>query len=267
MDKIKEYYSKVAKEFGDSKQSTMPDLNIRRMEVEKILEVISSTPKRSEFSILEVGCGNGYLAARIECWGNYTLTCIDFCEDLIKIAKNRPSNSCATFAVADVLGLPYNNNSFDMVISERCLINLKSWEDQQKSLTEIWRVLKRDGRYTMVEAFTDGWENMNEARAEVCLEPIPQKPFNIFIDKRKFLDFIKDKFSMVPCQNNFLSSYFWGTRILYPALISEKVEIISGKKKIVPNNKFDEFFITFPPSGNYASIQLYVLQKRGCKTK
>ena len=77
------------------------------------------------------------------------------------------------------------------------MINLDSWENQKKSLEEIRRVLTPGGFFIMIEAFTDGWDNLNQAREVVSLTPIPQPFHNHFFDKAMFKVFIKDKFELV----------------------------------------------------------------------
>ena len=63
---VKEHYIKEAKEFGLSKQSTMRDINIKDKETEKIIEYLNILKDYFEKSkILEVGCGNGYVAEQI----------------------------------------------------------------------------------------------------------------------------------------------------------------------------------------------------------
>lgn len=259
VDKIKEHYIKEAKEFGDSKQSAMRDINIRDKEVEKIIECLRIL--KAHFNnpqILEVGCGNGYTAKQIVEQLDLSLTCIDFCEEFIEIAKKRNLKN-VTFEVVDVLDLKFDDASYDIVYSERCLINLVSWEKQKRALNEIRRVLKVGGAYLMIEAFTDGLDNLNEARKAVGIDPIPQHFHNRYFDKKEFFQFIKDKFEEHPSftfkeSSNFLSTYYFGTRVLYHALIA-------GRKEWVPNNKFDEFFRYLPAYGNYAPVQMFVLKK------
>ena len=260
---VKEHYIKEAKEFGLSKQSTMRDINIKDKETEKTIQCLNILKDYFEKSkILEVGCGNGYVAEQITKKFDVELVGIDFCEEFIKIAKKRNLKK-ATFQVGDVLNLKFDNASFDIVFAERCLINLDSWKKQQKALNEIRRVLKDGGVFLMIEAFTDGLDNLNKARKSVGLDNIPQPYHNLFFNKKKFLQFIKDKFEDFSATHpsfagenyeNFLSSYYFGSRVLYPALIM-------GKKELVYNNKFVEFFRYMPGYGNYSSVQMFILKK------
>jgi ubiquinone/menaquinone biosynthesis C-methylase UbiE len=265
MTRIKNHYKNQAKTWGSSKQSTMPDVFVRDKEVEKLITIISASKKyiTGKANVLEVGCGNGYTAEQIVKSLDLNLTGIDFCEDFISLAKKRDFGR-AIFSVGNVLELNFENNSFDIVFTERCLINLESWEDQMRGINEIHRVLKPGGFFIMLEAFKDGLNNLNAARKVLGLEEIPEPFHNIYFDKEKILDFMNSNFVRISEKNsdfslcveeNFLSSYYFGSRVLYPALVE-------NKKEIVYNNKFIEFFSFMHPYGNYSYVQLLVFNKR-----
>src|SRR6185295_9654873 len=103
----------------------------------------------------------------------------------------------ATFSQGDVRELSFEKESVDIVYTERCLINLLTWEDQQKALKEINRVLKKGGFYFMVESFTDGFDNLNKARRELGLDSIPVAHHNLYFDKPSFTEFVSPLFNVV----------------------------------------------------------------------
>lgn len=261
MESVRDHYAKQAKKWGDSKLSTMEDANIRDKEVEKILAALRGLKDRLKNpAVLEVGCGNGYTAEQIIKELGLPLTCIDFSEELLALARRRRLAN-VSFSQGDVRYLEFKDDAFDMVFTERCLINLDSWEKQKKALAEVRRVLKPGALFLMIEAFTDGWGNLNKAREDVGLASIPQPFHNVFFDKQKFLRFINGKFQRTsegeedPQESeHFLSTYYFGSRVLYPALIN-------GKKELVFNNKFVEFFRHLPSYGQYGSVQSFFLRK------
>jgi len=185
------------------------------------------------------------------------------CEDFVAIAQKRNVPN-VSFAVGDATQLAFDDASFPLVFTERCLINLDSWEKQQKALNEIRRVLTPGGIYVMIEAFTDGLAHLNEARDALGLAPIPQPAHDVYFDKQRFLSFVEDTFEQVSLSSlggiaeqgeQFLSSYYFGSRVLYPALIA-------GKKELLYNNKFVEFFSYMPGYGTYSPVQLFILKKK-----
>jgi len=268
VEQVLQHYREEAEKYGPSKQSTMKDAHVRDMEVSKIVECLShfSEEKKKlippgyclEPRILEVGCGNGYTAEQIVKLANLSLKGIDLCEPMIRIARRRRLGrrlGVMTFEVGDVTSMKFKDESFDIVFSERCLINLVSWENQKKALNEIHRVLTFKGVFLMVEAFTDGLDDLNRARDAVGLPPIPMPSFDLYLDKKEFFEYIFKFEDLKWCPPNFLSTYYFGTRVIYPALIA-------GRKEWVANNMFDEFYTHLPPYGNYSPIQIYVLQKK-----
>jgi len=247
MDSI-EHYNQQAEKFGTSKQSTMMDTVTRDKEVEKIISTIKSF-RLYQPRILELGCGNGYTAELVlNTIETSAYIGLDINEELLNIAVSRDLRGY--FGKGSCLDIHYIDNYFDVVFTERCLINLLTWEDQKKALSEIHRVLDRGGYYIMIEAFTDAHDNINAAREAVGLPKIPVPAFNVFFDKTKLYDFMP--FKSIPAETNFLSSYYFGSRVLYPAL---------SKEYITYNNKFVEFFSYLQPIGNYGYIQLHIWRK------
>lgn len=251
MNKIEEHYKQQAEEHKGSKQATMKDITTREKEIEILLQQLKLIKNKVvNPRVLEIGCGNGYVSEQLSKQLELKMECIDFCEDFIEVAKQR-NLSQVSFQVGNVLSLNHPNETFDSIFTERCLINLETWDNQKKALENIWKVLKNGGKYIMVESFTDGLKNLNDARNVVGLDSIKEPFHNIFFDKEKFINFIKGKFEIENHQT-FMSSYFFGSRVLYPAL---------ARDKLVYNNKFVEFFKHLPSYGNYSHIQLFVLKK------
>ena len=54
---------------------------------------------------------------------------------------------------------------FDVVVTQRVLINLSSWEDQKRALLNVHRVLNPGGRYIMIENTNDAFLALNDTTA------------------------------------------------------------------------------------------------------
>jgi ubiquinone/menaquinone biosynthesis C-methylase UbiE len=264
MNRIKEHYIEQAKIWGDSKQSTMPDIFVRDKEIEKIIATLDILTKNNsqKMKILEIGCGNGYTAEQVSKKLGLKLTGIDFCEDLISISRKRDITD-VKFLIDDVLQLHFDSDSFNIIFTERCLINLETWELQMQGIKEIHRILKPGGFFIMLEAFKEGLANLNSAREVIGLTKIEEPFHNIYFNKKKLSDFMRLYFIRVKDSKNnqaldqdenFLSSYYFGSRVLYPALIE-------AKREIIYNSKFAEFFTFMPPYGEYSYVQMQVYQK------
>ncbi|MBV7272916.1 methyltransferase domain-containing protein [Clostridiaceae bacterium UIB06] len=117
---------------------------------------------RKEASILELGCGDGSLWEKnfdyISSYWNITLT--DFSNGMLKDAKKNLGSKAQRFKfeLADAQNIPFDNNSFDVVIANHMLYHVA---DKDKAFSEIQRVLKANGCFY---ASTVGKNHMKEMR-------------------------------------------------------------------------------------------------------
>ncbi len=107
-------------------------------------------------SILDLGCGRGedtLEAARLT-GGEGIATGLDLTEAMIRLAAVRAESEGiknAVFVQGDIENLPYQDNTFDGVMSN-CVINHA--EDKNRVYWEIHRVLKPGGRFVIADAVT-----------------------------------------------------------------------------------------------------------------
>jgi SAM-dependent methyltransferase len=257
------HYKAEAAKHGASPASTMWDNTTRQRELDAIVSLIrhvagSNVPSAR---LLEIGAGNGVLLAHLDqALPELSPVAIEFSPDMLAVAQARALPK-ATLHQGDVRALPFPDASFDIVVTERCVINLMDREHQQAAFSQIARVLRPGGHYICIEAFTDGHQAMNQARDELGLPAIPQAHHNLWFDKGWFKDQIGGAFEVVDLkaapelpQENFLSSHYFVSRVLYPAV---------SKREPMYNTSFVGFFGFLPPSGNFSPVQLFLLKRRG----
>ena len=102
---------------------------------------------KEKIKILEVGCGGGnnmWCAAR----EGFEVHGIDGSGRAIEIAKNRflEDNLNGNFIQGDFTELPFKDDFFDIVI-DRCSIVCVDKISAQKTFNEIFRVLKKKGKF------------------------------------------------------------------------------------------------------------------------
>jgi ubiquinone/menaquinone biosynthesis C-methylase UbiE len=265
---IKEHYKQESRSLDSFNQSTMKDEVVLTKEVEFILNFIDALPLESKgknAKVLDLGCGNGYtlnIVARshpqIDVFG------LDLVDELISISKIIMLENCKVIQ-GDARKLCFQDNYFDVIYTQRCLINILDLEEQKLALREIHRTLKADGYYLMIECFSDGLTNYNAARKECGLDEIKEAYHNKYFEKDLFMKAIEGLFSIVDPKDidpnkgdcmfpsNFLSSHYFISRVLH-ALVTKDVPFIR-------NSEFVKFFSFLPPQGNYSPIQAYILRK------
>ncbi|MBD8068030.1 class I SAM-dependent methyltransferase [Bacillus sp. PS06] len=112
--------------------------------------------------ILDIGCGTGQTAAHLVSKYKCNITAIDIHPLMIEKAKMRLNNLGykVDLLVANAEKLPYEDSSFDYVLSESVL----SFTDSKKALKEISRVLKKGGVLLAIEMTNEG--NLTSAEKE-----------------------------------------------------------------------------------------------------
>jgi len=98
---------------------------------------------KENYKILDVCSGTGDFCEIIK--KNYPDSDVygaDFSENMLNIAKSK--NNCVSFIHCDATNLPFEDNSFDIVIAAFGLRNILNAE---KAVEEIYRVLKPQGKF------------------------------------------------------------------------------------------------------------------------
>jgi len=260
-DDVKNHYRGQVERVGLSSESTMPDHVVRDREIEAILYSLSLLGDKN-INILEIGCGNGVLLDILHKNGYKNCVGIDFLEEFVGLARSRKLPF--KIELGDIRSLKFQDESFDVVISERVIINLKDKAHQFQAFGEIRRVLRSSGHLVLFEAYEDALDNINEARSEFGLKPIPMAGQNRWFKPGELDEFISGRFQkineiggvLLPSEN-LLSSHYFISRVIHAFLIE-----MSGQDVVKERNShFSKFFGgILPPHGNYSPVKYSCLQ-------
>jgi SAM-dependent methyltransferase len=218
MDKVHDFWDKQAAEFGASDLATAPDHFYREMEIKRIIEHLVDGE-----SILDVGCGNGYSTFKFaDAFPKSRFFGLDYSEPMIDQAretrKGWAEEGGPAFIIGNVLQLEKDFPAkFDTIVSERCLINLANWEEQQNALLQMKERLKPDGRIILVENFMNGLRSLNHQREKFGLHPIEVRWHNRYLEMNEFLIFCGKHFD-IEYEDNIGNIYYLLSRVLYAAL-------------------------------------------------
>lgn len=94
--------------------------------------------------VLELGVGNGKTLKSILRQKPKMVCAIDISGEAIKMAKNLYEKESVDILKSDVTKLPFEDNSFDIVVCYYVLNNLNE-SDCKKAILEIYRVLNKNG--------------------------------------------------------------------------------------------------------------------------
>ena len=173
-------------------------------------------------SCLEIGCGDAshsmHYARRTK-----SLFGVDVASSLVELAAQRAQDESVTnaeFAVGSVLDIETiaAGRNFDCVISQRCFINLPSWEHQRDAIQHVYNVLPKGGMLLLTEGFQENLEALNLARGEMGLPSIRVVDYNRNFLLEEFEPFIKERFEVVDVR--YYGAYIFFSRVYHPLVVA-----------------------------------------------
>lgn len=250
----------------DPKNVSIIDKNLHKIEIALASQYLKPTD-----TIVDIGCGDG--EATIQ-YARKVKACIgiersNFLRNLATKAASKAGLNNITLKKGDILTLRVKEK-FDVVITQRLLINLLSWKEQQKSLVNIYNFLKPGGLYIMIENTSDSFCALNEMRADVGIPPIPQHWHNRFFDYPKLENFLEGKFQILKVWD--LGLYYFLTRVYTQMFASFKGYGINAVKDPIFEKAdeaarivFEKFHnrIKFEGQRTLGPIQVFILRREG----
>lgn len=136
LEKVKADYDRIAADFSATRTALWPEL--------LQFKAFAKPGDR----VLDAGCGNGrvyqlFAGMAIDYEG------IDASENLIAIAKEKWRDPLAHFRAGSILSIPFEDESFDVVLAVAALHHVPSDAYRLQSIAECRRVLKPGGRLLM----------------------------------------------------------------------------------------------------------------------
>lgn len=212
MKETLDYWNERAKEQLDPRAITHYDVHQREFEIETIKKFLNKDQR-----VLDLGCGNGFTTCKI----NHLvkeIVGIDFSPEMIERAKreNDIDGSNIKFIVGDARNLNLDEK-FDVIITQRCFINILDWEKQQESLKTVSSLLKEGGLYLMFEGCSNRKRSLNDVRKLHGLDIVPPVEYNLDFEEDKLKPFMGD---MLTLEDEIsFGNYEYITRVIYPKSI------------------------------------------------
>jgi ubiquinone/menaquinone biosynthesis C-methylase UbiE len=167
-DSIRAFWNSRA---GLGKWAGTQDLIAKELELKTISEFV-----RPGMKVLDAGCGNGIAAIEIARRFQVDITAIDYAADMVRAAAETaatvPLVGTIQFKEGDVTNINGLPGDFDLIYTERVIINLPDWETQKKAITGLVSLLRVGGVYAMLENSQDGLDKINLLRQQVGLQPV-----------------------------------------------------------------------------------------------
>ncbi len=125
--------------------------------------------------VLDIGTGTGvfipYILHSIGCEGK--ILALDIAEEMLRRAKVKSFNGAVDFLNADVSCIPLLEASVDSVV---CYSSFPHFQDKEKALAEMYRVVKRGGRLFICHSSSrEAINGLHNGIPEVAHDVIPEE--------------------------------------------------------------------------------------------
>jgi len=220
--------------------------------------IVDNVPANSR--IIDIGCGNGDSLIRLVKEKGVHGVGIDFSEKMIETAQKAIDDHGLTDKIQlfqRVLPpVPNEWGQFDLAYSQRCLINLKTTEEQRIAAMSVQNLLKPGGIYIMMECNLDGGERTNEIRCSLDLEPIDPPWHNLFFREAEVASWSTDEFKLEAVYP-ISSTYHFLSRVVYARLAADKNEELKYDSDI------NLLALKLPPMiGNFGPVNAWIWRKK-----
>lgn len=268
MKEIKEHWEGLASKYGENIQATTKTATIKKLEVNALNKWIGKMGK-DKLDILEVGCGNGVNCMMLaEDFKEHNFYGVDYVDEMIESARkgiDEKGFKNIAVAVDDVLKLDsqlVQERQFDIVYTDRCIINLNTIELQKKAMLNIVKKIKKGGYYLMIENSIQCYDKQNLCRESVGLERRKPAEYNLFLDDEVILRYMEEELGMELLSiDNFASLHDIVQYVIIPMMNKGNIEY--GNLLMQKVTEFELAASDFVTNkfGEFGQNRLYVLKK------
>jgi len=198
LESIRRHWQNWATQYGTGLRATTKTATAKAMELDALSRALTEIERSNGKSlrILEMGCGNGQNCLRLlDSHPEASFTGIDFVAQMIDAANSVKAerqipDARLVFQVGNVLDLSIPAHRYDVVFTDRCLINLNSDSLQQQAIASLAELIKSEGYLLMIENSQQTYGSQNQARRLVGLPERAPAEFNHFFNETTLLPFL-----------------------------------------------------------------------------
>lgn len=249
-DPVLEYWNQRAPLAG---RAGSDDTLAKKLEVDAISKHI-----RSGMVVAEFGCGDATTAMEIARKHDIQMFCFDFSPKMIeearKIVADAGLSDRIELAVCDVRDEPEIGRKFDVVYTERMIINLPDWAAQERAIRYLAGRLKPGGRFLMCENSAVGLGKLNELRQLAGLERITAPWHNKYLDDAQVSGIQFADASLVDV-DQYSGTYYFLSRVVNAWLAAQE-----GKRPAY-DAPVNQLATKLPAFGDCAQGKLWIFEK------
>lgn len=232
---IRRHWQDWAERYGRGLRATTKAGTAKQLEVDALVRALRrhrpDVEAGAPITLLEVGCGNGHNAlALARAFPGAHIAGVDLVEAMVERARENAAEAGLAdrieVAAGDVLELdsvPGLAARFDVLVSDRCLINLPSTELQKRALTALAARLAPGGLLLLVENSAQSHARQNDLREKTGLPRRTPAAFNHFLDEDEIVPHLESCLELLEVED-FISLHDLVLYVLVPATNGGEVD-------------------------------------------
>jgi len=261
--KIKEHWANWASEYGVSIRATTLAETAKTLEIDVLARRLHTIPNKYAH-VLDVGCGNGINCVELsKLFPQMRFDGIDYVADMI-VAANEAARMANVkdrirFFHTDLFDWRKGSDKYDVVVTDRCLINLNTVALQRKAIKILASKLVEDGHLLMIENSLTMRERQNDLREMLGLSRRRPAPFNLFFKEDELRSHIKAAGLELLEIEDFSSLHDLMLYVLIPALTrSSEIDYEHPLVKIATELSLKAADMSF---GSFGQNRLFICRK------
>jgi SAM-dependent methyltransferase len=193
---IRRHWTNWASTYGSALRATTKTWTAKALEIDALSRRLRSVVGDSGSGrVLEMGCGNGINCVELaKVFSNLSFDGVDFVPEMVTAAvdnaRTAEVHDRVRFFVGDAVGandLADLQPSYDVVFTDRCLINLNAIELQKQAISVLASKVKPGGYLLMIENSSTSYAKQNRCREAIGLAARKPADFNLFFDEDEIL--------------------------------------------------------------------------------
>ena len=234
--------------WADKSVESMYDKTLLALEIAAIKKRL-----RTGQFVVDAGCGEGEGTAQYA--DVAFVSAFDKSPERLDMARERVGSDVCLFQ-HDVRERIPIGMAVDAVISQRLLINLASWAEQERALDNLTAILRPGGRLILSEGSQEGVTELNVWRAIYGLPPIPIPAHNVFLSDGDLLEYTDSHGFDLQAWDDF-GAYYLLTRGVQPAL-REDFHWDSPFNRASASPRIKELFVD---TDRFSRIKVWVFER------
>lgn len=174
-------------------------------ELRRLHQAITKHIPKDAKLILDVGCGNGWVAKYFLAKGKNVISMDIALKNPTKVLKENPGENHAA-VVADAYHLPFKKNSFDAIIAAEIMEHVY---DPKLFISSLMEVLKPDGKLVITTPYN---EKIEYFLCVHCNKPTPKNAHLHSFNEKSIVNLIPEDFSNYHVEK-FSNKYFVRLRL------------------------------------------------------